>query len=206
MAGVGRFGPYVKHGKIYASLEEGDDVLTVGLNRAMHSDRRQDRQSEEGPPLRRRRRARRSATIPTRAGTIVAKNGRVRALRQQQRHQRHPAGRQDAGDRDARRGHRAARRARRRSRQLAARQEGCAQESCRAESRQGQGEGRGRHAGNRRRGRGQTGGQIGCQTHFKRPKEAGCQETTLPPRRKKPARSPKVTRGGISTWLRSSKT
>ena len=36
MAGVGRFGPYVKHGKIYASLEEGDDVLTVGLNRAMH--------------------------------------------------------------------------------------------------------------------------------------------------------------------------
>ncbi|HEY7998738.1 MAG TPA: type I DNA topoisomerase [Pseudolabrys sp.] len=36
MAGVGRFGPYVKHGKVYASLEEGDDVLTVGLNRAMH--------------------------------------------------------------------------------------------------------------------------------------------------------------------------
>jgi DNA topoisomerase-1 len=36
LAGVGRFGPYVKHGKIYASLEEGDDVLTVGLNRAMH--------------------------------------------------------------------------------------------------------------------------------------------------------------------------
>ena len=35
-AGVGRFGPYVKHGKIYASLEDGDDVLTVGLNRAMH--------------------------------------------------------------------------------------------------------------------------------------------------------------------------
>ena len=36
MAGVGRFGPYVKHGKVYASLEQGDDVLTVGLNRAMH--------------------------------------------------------------------------------------------------------------------------------------------------------------------------
>jgi DNA topoisomerase-1 len=35
MAGVGRFGPYVKHGKVYASLEEGDDVLTVGLNRAI---------------------------------------------------------------------------------------------------------------------------------------------------------------------------
>jgi DNA topoisomerase-1 len=36
LAGIGRFGPYVKHGKVYASLEEGDDVLTVGLNRAMH--------------------------------------------------------------------------------------------------------------------------------------------------------------------------
>ncbi len=35
LAGVGRFGPYVKHGKIYASLEDGDDVLTVGLNRAV---------------------------------------------------------------------------------------------------------------------------------------------------------------------------
>jgi DNA topoisomerase-1 len=36
LAGVGRFGPYVKHNKVYASLEDGDDVLTVGLNRAMH--------------------------------------------------------------------------------------------------------------------------------------------------------------------------
>ena len=36
LAGVGRFGPYVKHGKVYASLEDGDNVLTVGLNRAMH--------------------------------------------------------------------------------------------------------------------------------------------------------------------------
>jgi DNA topoisomerase-1 len=35
LAGIGRFGPYVKHGKVYASLEEGDDVLTIGLNRAV---------------------------------------------------------------------------------------------------------------------------------------------------------------------------
>jgi DNA topoisomerase-1 len=35
IAGVGRFGPYVKHGKTYANLEEGDDVLNVGLNRAV---------------------------------------------------------------------------------------------------------------------------------------------------------------------------
>jgi DNA topoisomerase-1 len=35
LAGVGRFGPYVQHGKTYANLEAGDDVLTVGLNRAV---------------------------------------------------------------------------------------------------------------------------------------------------------------------------
>jgi DNA topoisomerase I len=34
-AGVGRFGPYVHHGKTYANLEAGDDVLTIGLNRAV---------------------------------------------------------------------------------------------------------------------------------------------------------------------------
>jgi DNA topoisomerase-1 len=35
MAGVGRFGPYVQHGKTYANLTAGDDVLGVGLNRAV---------------------------------------------------------------------------------------------------------------------------------------------------------------------------
>jgi len=35
IAGVGRFGPYVKHGKVYANLEDGDDVLNIGLNRAV---------------------------------------------------------------------------------------------------------------------------------------------------------------------------
>ena len=35
IAGVGRFGPYVQHGKTYANLTTGDDVLTVGLNRAV---------------------------------------------------------------------------------------------------------------------------------------------------------------------------
>jgi DNA topoisomerase-1 len=34
-AGVGRFGPYVKMGAIYASLDKDDDVLHVGFNRAM---------------------------------------------------------------------------------------------------------------------------------------------------------------------------
>ncbi len=35
MAGIGRFGPYVQHQKTYASLEAGDDVLNIGLNRAV---------------------------------------------------------------------------------------------------------------------------------------------------------------------------
>jgi DNA topoisomerase-1 len=35
VAGVGRFGPYVQHGKTYANLTAGEDVLTIGLNRAV---------------------------------------------------------------------------------------------------------------------------------------------------------------------------
>ncbi len=35
LAGIGRFGPYVQHGKTYANLETGDDVISIGLNRAV---------------------------------------------------------------------------------------------------------------------------------------------------------------------------
>jgi len=34
-AGLGRFGPYIKVGSIFQSLEPGDDVLSLGMNRAM---------------------------------------------------------------------------------------------------------------------------------------------------------------------------
>jgi DNA topoisomerase I len=34
-AGIGRFGPFVRHDKTYASLEAGDEVFTIGLNRAV---------------------------------------------------------------------------------------------------------------------------------------------------------------------------
>ena len=34
-AGIGRFGPYLKHGKAFVSLPAADDVLTIGLNRAV---------------------------------------------------------------------------------------------------------------------------------------------------------------------------
>ncbi len=34
-AGIGRFGPFVKMGSVFASLDKDDDVLVVGLNRAV---------------------------------------------------------------------------------------------------------------------------------------------------------------------------
>jgi DNA topoisomerase-1 len=34
-AGIGRFGPYIKHGKTFKSIGADDDVLTIGLNRAV---------------------------------------------------------------------------------------------------------------------------------------------------------------------------
>jgi DNA topoisomerase-1 len=34
-AGIGRFGPYLKHGPVYKSLAKDDDVLSIGLNRAI---------------------------------------------------------------------------------------------------------------------------------------------------------------------------
>jgi DNA topoisomerase-1 len=35
VAGIGKFGPYVRHGKVYKSLAADDDVLSIGLNRAV---------------------------------------------------------------------------------------------------------------------------------------------------------------------------
>jgi DNA topoisomerase-1 len=34
-AGIGRFGPYVQHGKTYANLDSPEEVFTVGINRAV---------------------------------------------------------------------------------------------------------------------------------------------------------------------------
>ena len=35
LAGIGRFGPWVRHGATYAAIPDGEDVLTVGINRAV---------------------------------------------------------------------------------------------------------------------------------------------------------------------------
>lgn len=75
LAGVGRFGPYVKHGKVYASLEDGDDVLTIGLNRAITLIAEKIANPKKG----RRFGADPGKTLgehPDKGGTIVVKNGR----------------------------------------------------------------------------------------------------------------------------------
>ena len=74
-AGIGRFGPYVQHGKTYASLEEGDDVFHIGLNRAVtllaekraKPSRFRRFGGDPGRPL---------GDHPDKGGPIVAKNGR----------------------------------------------------------------------------------------------------------------------------------
>jgi DNA topoisomerase I len=73
-ASIGRFGPYVQHGKTYANLESADDVFTIGLNRAVtliaekvaRGPRRRFG-ADPGRPL---------GDHPTKGGPIVAKNGR----------------------------------------------------------------------------------------------------------------------------------
>ena len=35
LAGIGRYGPWVRHGETYAALPDGEDVLGVGINRAV---------------------------------------------------------------------------------------------------------------------------------------------------------------------------
>jgi len=75
IAGIGRFGPYVKHGKIYASLEDGDDVLTVGLNRAVTL----IAEKKANPKKGRRFGADPGKVLgehPDKGGPVVVKNGR----------------------------------------------------------------------------------------------------------------------------------
>ena len=78
IANNGRFGPYVQHEKTYASLESGDDVLTIGLNRAVtliaekiaKGPGRSRFGADPGKVL---------GDHPTKGGAITAKNGRYGA-------------------------------------------------------------------------------------------------------------------------------
>ncbi len=74
-AGIGRFGAYVQHGKTYANVEAGDDVLNIGLNRAVtliaekiaKGPRGGRFGGDPGRPL---------GDHPDRGGPVVVKNGR----------------------------------------------------------------------------------------------------------------------------------
>ena len=75
VAGIGRFGPYVKHGKTYANLEDGDEVLSVGLNRAVTL----IAEKKANPGKGRRFGADPGKVLgehPDKGGPIVVKNGR----------------------------------------------------------------------------------------------------------------------------------
>ena len=76
-AGVGRFGPFVRHIKTYASLEAGDDVYNVGLNRAVTLIAEKILKgpskrfgADPGTPV---------GEYPARGGTILRKKGRYGA-------------------------------------------------------------------------------------------------------------------------------
>ncbi len=74
-AGIGRFGPYVQHGKTYANLENPEEAFNVGLNRAVtliaekiaRGPRRGRFGADPGRAL---------GDHPQKGGPIVAKNGR----------------------------------------------------------------------------------------------------------------------------------
>ena len=73
-AGIGRYGPYVQHGKIYANLESPEDVFTIGLNHAVtliaEKKAKGPRKRFGADP------GRALGDHPTRGGPITAKKGR----------------------------------------------------------------------------------------------------------------------------------
>jgi DNA topoisomerase-1 len=74
-AGIGRFGPYVQHGKIYANLESPEEVFTIGLNRAItliaEKKAKGPRKGRFGADP-----GRALGDHPAKGGAIVAKKGR----------------------------------------------------------------------------------------------------------------------------------
>ncbi|WP_018390664.1 type I DNA topoisomerase [Ancylobacter sp. FA202] len=76
LAGIGRFGPYVQTGKTYANIEPGDDILAIGLNRAVALIA--DKQSK-GPGRRGAVGGRELGEHPTLGGPITVRPGRFGA-------------------------------------------------------------------------------------------------------------------------------
>ncbi len=75
VAGIGRFGPYVRHGKTYANLDSPEEVFSVGLNRAVtliaEKRAKGPRKGRFGADP-----GRALGDHPTKGGAIAAKKGR----------------------------------------------------------------------------------------------------------------------------------
>ncbi len=75
VAGIGRFGPFVRHGKIYANLDSPEEVFSVGLNRAVtliaEKKAKGPRKGRFGADP-----GRAVGDHPTKGGAILAKKGR----------------------------------------------------------------------------------------------------------------------------------
>jgi DNA topoisomerase I len=70
-AGIGRYGPYVRHGRIYANLPEADEVFTIGMNRAVEVlAQKASRGRSAAAPLRE------LGEHPGKGGPVVVMNGR----------------------------------------------------------------------------------------------------------------------------------
>jgi DNA topoisomerase-1 len=69
LAGIGKYGPYVKHGSTYVSLSPDDDVLTVGQNRAVTL-------IDESPKKKRQSNQIQLGEHPREGGAITAGQGR----------------------------------------------------------------------------------------------------------------------------------
>jgi DNA topoisomerase-1 len=75
IAGIGRFGPYVQHGKTYANLSADEDVLSIGLNRAVTLiEEKHARGPRKGGP--RAGAGRNLGEHPEKGGPVLAKSGR----------------------------------------------------------------------------------------------------------------------------------
>ena len=74
LAGIGRFGSYVQHGKTYANLGKDDDVLEIGANRAI--DLIVAKESGAGQPRFGAGSGRALGDHPTLGGPITVKQGR----------------------------------------------------------------------------------------------------------------------------------
>ena len=89
LVGIGRYGPYVQHGRVYANLERDDDVLEVGANRAIDLIVAKEKR---GQALRRRAQPGRSlGEHPALGGEIVVQCRQIRALCQSWQGQRYLA-------------------------------------------------------------------------------------------------------------------